>query len=99
LEARTILARKALENGETYMKLRRYAAARFYFRVVIDDYPETDVVPEALYRTARAFDKEGNPERAGEIMEELRRRFPDSTWTARLGSELGRRTEKKEVGS
>ncbi|MFH1681453.1 MAG: outer membrane protein assembly factor BamD, partial [Candidatus Eisenbacteria bacterium] len=70
--ARDHLARKALENGVTYAKLRRYGAARFYFRIVVDDYPETEAVPEALYQIGRTYEREKAPERAAEVCEELR---------------------------
>jgi outer membrane protein assembly factor BamD len=96
LKARTLLARKTLENASTYMKIHRYAAARFYCQIVVDDYPETPLVPEALYTMARAHAREGTRDKALEIESEMRRRFPESPWTARLGDEL--RLPKRKEG-
>jgi len=98
-EARTIQARKALENGRTYYKLHRFGAARFYFQAVIDDFPDTDLAPEAYYEIGRSHEKEGSPEKAREALAELQERFPESAWTARLASELRREKGKTEPRS
>jgi outer membrane protein assembly factor BamD len=91
LRARTHAARKTLENGLTYAKLRRYPAARFYLEIVVDEYPETEVVPEALCEIGRTYLRERAGEEARAALEELRSRYPDSKWTGELEKELGAR--------
>jgi outer membrane protein assembly factor BamD len=91
LEARTHAARKALENGLTYAKLRRYSAARFYLKIVADEYPETEVAPEALCEIGRTHLREGSEKEALGALEALRSRYPESGWTRELERELGAR--------
>jgi len=97
--ARTNLARKALENGATYVKIRRYEAARFYFRLVAGEYADTDLAPEALYEIARTYEREKMPEEAAEAFEELRTRYPDSPWCARLERSFGGTGAKGDGGT
>jgi len=89
LKARAVLARKALENGITYRKLRRYSAALFYYRIVLDDFADTEVVPRALYETGWVQAKMGKTDEAQEALGELRERFPDSPWTKKLADNIG----------
>lgn len=86
--SRDEFARKALENGITYEKLRRYGAARFYFQVVLDDYPESKHAAEALYRIAETHRRQKHLDEARESATELARRFPGSPWTEKLSDEI-----------
>ncbi len=56
LEARTHRARKEFENAVTYVKLRRFSAARFYFQIVLDDWGDTPLAHEARYEMARTYE-------------------------------------------
>lgn len=58
LEGRTRLANKLLSNGNLYLKLRHFEPARFYFRRVVDEYPETPARPRAELGLAIADAKE-----------------------------------------
>jgi outer membrane protein assembly factor BamD len=58
LEARTRLANKLLANGNLYLKLRLFEPARFYFRRVIDEYPDTPSRARAELGLALADAKE-----------------------------------------
>jgi outer membrane protein assembly factor BamD len=59
LNARDLLARKELENGKIYEKLKETDAAMLYYEYVIDNYPETKSADEARYRRARLSEEKG----------------------------------------
>ncbi|MFH1278688.1 MAG: outer membrane protein assembly factor BamD [Candidatus Eisenbacteria bacterium] len=88
-EARDHFAEKALMNGITYTKLRRPGAARYYFQIILNSYPESRHVPEALYRIGETHRKQKHREETVAALAELRSRFPDSSWTAKLAARLG----------
>lgn len=87
--ARDHFAEKELKNGITYAKLRRQGAARFYFQIVVDRYPESRHVPEALYRIGETHRRQKNREEAAAVLARMRSRFPDSGWTAKLAEAIG----------
>jgi len=80
VSARTHMARKALANGITYRKLRKQKAALFYFDLVLTDYPDTPVVPEALYWKGRSLEDSREEEEARRTYDELAARFAESEW-------------------
>ena len=88
LLCRTESARKALANGITYVKLRRYVAARFYFRIVVDEYGETEIAPEALFEIGKTWEREKNRVEMSAVHEEMVRLYPRSEWTGLLGGQL-----------
>jgi len=55
LAARNQLARKELENGKLYLKLKEPDAAVKYFLFVIETYPETKAEAEAKYLIAGVY--------------------------------------------
>jgi outer membrane protein assembly factor BamD len=70
-ECRNKLARKELENGRLYLKLHRYYAAQVYFQYVLDEYPDSDVVPEATLLLAESMDKQDLRDEARELYAQL----------------------------
>lgn len=85
LEARTRLARKECENGKLYLKLKEPASAAIYFRYVIENYPETSVVPDATYHLGLALEAQGLVEQAAE---QYRTLFEDPDWQVRARARL-----------
>jgi TolA-binding protein len=49
--------------------------------VLFDD---TQIVPESLYEAARSFREAGKPLESSKAAEELRQRFPNSTWVRKM---------------
>lgn len=66
-EARTKLARKEYLNGELYLGLKYYRAARIYFDIVLDEYPDSEWAAWSLLGKARTYEREGNIEEALEL--------------------------------
>lgn len=77
LSARNRLAKKELENGKLYEKLKEPDAALLYFKYIIHAYPETESASEAKFRSARIYEKQGPLEQAIDLYEEL---LEDSVW-------------------
>ncbi|MEO0185157.1 MAG: outer membrane protein assembly factor BamD [candidate division WOR-3 bacterium] len=71
LEARNRLAKKELENGRLYYKIKEYDSAILYFKYVIENYPETPSADEARYYLGQAYEKVGKKEQAYESYKEL----------------------------
>lgn len=71
LNARNLLAKKELENGKLYEKLKEPEAALLYYEYIRNNYPETESAGEATYRRARILEREGNFEEALELYKEL----------------------------
>ncbi|NNE10386.1 MAG: outer membrane protein assembly factor BamD [Gemmatimonadetes bacterium] len=93
LNARNHAALKELKNGITYIKLRRFRAARFYFDIVIDRWAGTDVVPEAHYESGRTFELQKNWEEAASHYRTLAEEYPDSPFAEKARERLARMEE------
>jgi len=77
LTARNRLAKKELENGKLYGKMKEPEAALLYYEYIIDNYPETESAGEARYRGALIYEKSGRIEKALELYREL---LEDTQW-------------------
>ena len=84
------LARKDLEAGKLYMKLRKYPAARVYFESVLEDYPETEGAEEVLLLIGISYEKERDFANAREAYEKAISGSTDQT----IISEARARLEK-----
>lgn len=94
------LAGKEMEVGRYYLKRGFYTSAINRFRIVVDEYPTTSQVPEALHRLVEAYLSLGleNEARAAAVV--LGTNFPGSEWysdsyAALTGIET---TEKEDQG-
>ncbi len=74
------LAGKEMDIGRYYLKRGDYVAAIERFRVVKDDYGDTQQTPEAIYRMVEAYLSLGLTGEASAAANELANRFPDSQW-------------------
>jgi outer membrane protein assembly factor BamD len=77
LSARDLLAKKELENGKLYEKLKELKAALLYYEHIMNNYPETESAAEARYRSAQVHEKRGETERALELYKDL---LDDEQW-------------------
>jgi len=71
LAARNRLARKELENGRLYGKLKEPQAALLYYQYVIETYPETESAAEARFRAALIHEHSGRFQEAMEMFQGL----------------------------
>lgn len=74
--------------GLHYFKRQGYDSANEYFQFVIDDYPESQWAPWAMYKMIEAFEKIGYGSDATDLKVRLIREYPDSE-PAKLVSEAG----------
>lgn len=77
------LAGKEMQVGRYYLKREHYAAAINRFRTVVDRYPTTSQVPEALHRMVEANLALGLENEALASASVLGHNYPGSDWYAR----------------
>jgi outer membrane protein assembly factor BamD len=80
--ARDQLAGKAMQIGRYYMERKEYAAAINRFKGVVENYPKTRQVEEALARLVEVYFAMGLTEDAQDAAAVLGHNFPDSQWYA-----------------
>ncbi len=71
LLARNRLAKKELENGRLYLKIKEYESAVLYFKYVIENFPETPSADEARFLLGQTYEKLGKIEEAYASYKEL----------------------------
>ncbi|MEO0094712.1 MAG: outer membrane protein assembly factor BamD [candidate division WOR-3 bacterium] len=71
LQARNRLAKKELENGRLYLKMKEYESAILYFKYVIENYPETPSADESKFLLAFTYEKVNKIQEAYEKYKEL----------------------------
>ncbi|WEX86248.1 outer membrane protein assembly factor BamD [Sinorhizobium garamanticum] len=80
--ARDQLAGKEMQVGRYYLERKEYLAAVSRFRVVIEQYPNTNQVEEALARLVEAYYAMGVTTEAQTAAAVLGHNYPDSQWYA-----------------
>ena len=80
--ARDQLAGKEMQVGRYYLERKEYLAAIRRFRSVVERYPNTNQVEEALARLVEAYYRMGIVEEAQTAAAVLGRNYPDSQWYA-----------------
>lgn len=80
--ARDQLAGKEMQVGRYYLERKEYLAAIQRFRVVVERYPNTNQVEEALARLVEAYFGLGIVQEAQAAAAVLGRNYPDSPWYA-----------------
>lgn len=80
--ARDQLAGKEMQVGRYYLERKEYLAAVSRFRVVIEQYPNTNQVEEALARLTEAYYAMGVTTEAQTAAAVLGHNYPDSQWYA-----------------
>ncbi len=82
------LAKKQYLNGWLYTRLNEPSAARFYFDIVLDEYPDTPWAPKAILGTAKSYEMEKDMESAVEQYKRLLRVYPQSEEAAQAQEKL-----------
>lgn len=85
LAARDLLAKKELENGRLYEKLKEIKAALLYYEYIMNNYPETGSASEARYRSALLREQMGETEKALQLYKEL---LDDDQWKDRAAERI-----------
>ena len=85
LSARNLLAKKELENGKLYEKLKEPDAALLYYEYIRNNYPETESAGEATYRQARILERNGSFQEALELYKEL---VEDENWREKAADRI-----------
>jgi len=76
-----LIAQLTLGLGKVSFKREKYADAEKHFRQVVQDFPSSDVAPEAAYWAGVSAYKATND--AGNLKEthqDLQKRYPSSEW-------------------
>lgn len=71
LQARNRLAKKELENGRLYLKMKEYESAILYFKYVIENYPETPSADESKFLMGIAYERLNKKQEAYQVYKEL----------------------------
>ena len=77
-ESYRVLSQKDFDTGRLYMKLGHPESARIYFQGLIDQYPESPLVPDALYYMAEGQRKLDSLDNAVEYYEKIIYLYPDN---------------------
>ena len=80
--ARDQLAGKEMQVGRYYLERKEYLAAISRFRVVVEKYPNTNQIEEALARLVEAYYAMGVVQEAQTAAAVLGHNYPDSQWYA-----------------
>lgn len=75
------LSTKDYKTGVLYQKMGHYQASRIYFQQMIDAYPESPLVPDAIYHIAEGQRKLDSLDSAIEYYEKLIYLYPDNEIT------------------
>lgn len=76
-----ILAVKQIEIGRSYAANGQYGAAVDRYQAVIDNYPNSSVVPEAIYRMVEVHVNLNAPDHAQKHFNILKTQYKNSFWT------------------
>ncbi|MGQ9664612.1 MAG: outer membrane protein assembly factor BamD [bacterium] len=85
LQARNRLAKKELESGRLYLKMKEYDSAVLYFKYVIENYPETPSADESKFLLAQTYERTGRKEEASQIYKDL---LENSNWKHKAESRI-----------
>ena len=80
--ARDQLAGKEMQVGRYYLERKEYLAGIQRFRTVVERYPTTNQIEEALARLVESYYAMGIVEEAQTAAAVLGRNYPDSQWYA-----------------
>lgn len=61
-----------------YQFNRDFAAARLHFAAIVEQFPQSNYAPDAMYQTGRGFVQEGNFEEAIRWFERVQTEFPEN---------------------
>jgi outer membrane protein assembly factor BamD len=82
------LAQKELWVAAYYINQGNPAAARQRLEKVINEYPRTLVIPEALYRLGEVYSGDGRPEDSQRMFRQVADEYPYTEWGRRAAQRL-----------
>jgi peptidoglycan lytic transglycosylase len=83
------------EAGNYFVREGEWTKAAVYYQKLVESFPRSEFAPEANWRVAWAFYREGNQPKAAESMLGHLRRYPDSSQVPAVLYWLGRLAEKR----
>jgi len=89
-------ARAQYNVGEAYAAEKRYANAIGAYTKVVDNFPKSDVVPDAMYKNGLAFYTLKYCGDAKVYFQELLKRYPRTTWKKDASEELKKLTRDQK---
>lgn len=75
------LAQRELYVGRFYLKKKNYKGALSRFKVVLKEYPESEVIDEILFYIVKSYVKLGEEVRARDVYATMQSDFPSSSYT------------------
>lgn len=81
-------ARAQYDIGEAYMGEKRFANAIGAYTKVVDNFPKSEIVPDAMYRNGTAFYALKYCSDAKVYFQELLKRYPKTSWKKDAGDQL-----------
>lgn len=66
-----------LRRAGVYQFNRDFAYARLYYRAIIENYPDSGIVPDAIYQIGRGYSQQGEFIEAIKWFERVEEQFPD----------------------
>ncbi|HLC18746.1 MAG TPA: thioredoxin fold domain-containing protein [Thermodesulfobacteriota bacterium] len=100
LPAEDFIAQFTLSKGLAAFHLARYIEAEREFEMLVEEYPDSELVPEAeYYLGVSRFKEKGDAYPLGEICHLLQEKYPDSMWTKKcsIWSHLTSESRKRFV--
>lgn len=95
-ESYRVLSQKDFDTGRLYMKLNHPESARIYFQGLIDAYPESPLVPEALYYMAEGQRKLDSLDNAVQYYEKIIYLYPDNERAEKARKRVARIARERE---
>jgi outer membrane protein assembly factor BamD len=89
MELRTQLAEKEFLTAEDYRRMRAFDSAIIYYSFVLNNFPDTPVVPRALLRLYQVYDRLDYEQEREEMRQRLLRDFPDSAEAREVRAVVG----------
>jgi len=90
------LSIKDYKTGVLYQKMGHFQASRIYFQQMIDTYPESPLVPEALYHIAEGQRKLDSLDSAIEYYEKLIYLYPDHDRTEKARKRVSKLSQVRD---
>ena len=92
-KCRTKLAKKAYKAGYLYYKMKHYSGATMYFKLVLDEYQDTEWSKPARFYSAEAMYKEKKYDQAQEEYQNFLQDFPQDELTKKVNKRLEKITK------
>ncbi|TFG65650.1 MAG: outer membrane protein assembly factor BamD, partial [Gemmatimonadales bacterium] len=87
VEARQKLAAKQARVATWYYELKLYESSIIYFESLVQEFPETAIIPNVLFLLHDSYSKVGFRAEANAVRDQLLARFPDSPEARTIANE------------